>query len=73
MNDRDKHLSYALDSLIKLEESLAEHHQAHEISDFAYHDWRITISDAKVSIEQATLMPKPSKIRDLFQRLGRAA
>ena len=73
MIDRDKYLSSAIDSLVKLEESLAEHHQAHEISDFAYHDWRITISDAKFCIEQAALIPKPSKIRQFVQRLREAA
>jgi hypothetical protein len=71
MNERDKHLSLAIDGMTK----------AYEIAkqDQFLYMWMddggiiAELKNVQLHLEAAADMPKPSKIRDLFQRLGRAA
>jgi hypothetical protein len=68
MNDRDEHLSKAIDALTELHELLvgmAPIHQSSRIVRLAH--------EAIEHVEDASSMPKPSKLRSIVNRLRDAA
>jgi hypothetical protein len=68
VNEREQELSKAIDALTELRYLL------HGIQPIAPTSRIVRLADEALGhVEAAVDMPKPSKIRDLFQRLGRAA
>ena len=68
MNDRDKHLSLALDALTELRADF-DAMPAREL----WGRWYRLLDAASGHIEAATEMPKPSRIRTFVQRIREAA